>query len=364
MQAVWARVKADMLMLLLMLGLAPASGPAHVPIRASVVNESQPAAVAASAVVGAVFADTIHVRGLSSAVPAIDGHIAPDEWSASVVYDISDTAGRGGTRQPTGSCIVYFLYDSASVYLAVDLPNRTVRADGDQFGPYMDENRDGRWSADSSEGNYWVEYMAASDRVLYRALLDTVPHFWEMGVTPGALSASSLASGHLQFEAAIPIGLTKWHYAISPGDTAGFFVYAAFIAESAEYVGWWPQAVDSSQWWDPAHYGVMIFDSLAPGIGSGDGNRPGAVYKVVPSLVRDHASIRYHVGRDAYIRLGVYDATGALVKTIAHGPVKSGEHTAIWNRTDNLGSRVAAGTYFYRLAIGGLAISSKAVVLE
>jgi hypothetical protein len=354
-----------MFLLPLILGLAPVAGPAHLPTRASVVNESKPAAVATGAAVGAVFADTIHVRGLSSAAPTIDGNIEPGEWSASVAYDISDTAGRGGTPQPAGSCIAYFLHDSAFVYLAVDLPNRAVRADGDQFGPYVDEDWDGEWSADSSEGNYWVEYMESTDRVLYRALLDTVPHFWEMGATPDAQSASSLASGHLQFEAEIPIGPASWQYAIGPGDTVGFFQYAAFIAEdSAEYVGWWPQAVDSSQWWDPEYYGVMVFDSLVPGIKSRAPNRPCALYRSSPSLVRSRASVSYYVGRQAKVGLGVYDAAGSLVKTLARGPLSPGEHAAVWDRTDDSGRRVAAGAYFYHLVVDGQAVSSKAVVLE
>ena len=353
-----------MMLFPLAFGLVSLVGPAHIPSRASVPDGLPPAAIATATAVRAASADTIHVRSLGSTVPVIDGHIEPDEWLASDAYDMSDTAGRGGTRQPVGSCIGYFLYDSGFVYLAVDLPNRAVRSEGDQFGPYMDENRNGRWSADSSEGNHWIEFMDSTDRVLYRALLDTVPHFWEMGVTPGALSVSSLASGHLQFEAAIPIGPANWQYAIDPGDTVGFFLYAAFIAESAEYVGWWPQAVDSSRWWYPEQYGVMIFDSLVPGVTSPAPHRPCAFFRPGPTLVRDHGRICYYLGREADVRLGVYDATGALIRALGRGPAKPGEHTAVWDRTDNSGARVAAGTYFYRLAVDDQAILNKTIVLE
>jgi hypothetical protein len=352
-----------MFVLALMLGLIAAAGPGHVPVQRSVAEGAQPSAVAPDASAGAVFADTIHVSRISSATaPAIDGNIVPDEWSASVAYDMSDTAGRGGTRQAAGSCIAYFLYDSVFVYLACDLPNRTIRANGDQFGPYMDENRDGTWSVDSSEGNYWVEYMASADRVIYRALLDTVPHFWEMGVAPGALSASSLTSGHLQFEAEIPIGLYEWQYAVDPGDTVGFFQYAASIDEDTEYVGWWPQTVDGSQWWRPEYYGVMVFDTLGPGIQ----DRATALAFCGPSasLVRGRANIDCCTGSRASVELRVYDATGALVRTIVSGPAAPGRRTIAWDCTDNSGRRVADGTYFYRLTVGGSSASGKAIVLR
>ena len=314
---------------------------------------------------GAVFADTIHVYSVGSVAPTIDGDITPDEWSSSIAYDISDIQGRGGTPQPAGSSIAYFLCDFAEnyVYFAVDCPNRTARADWDQFGPFMDEDRDGEWSPDSSEGNHWVEYVGG-DSVIYCALLSATPDTWIMGVAAGALSACSLASGHLQFEAKIPIGTEKWQYSIHPGDTVGFFQYVSLFDTSATYVGWWPQTLAGPQWSYPQYYGTMVLDSFVPGVESCDPATLYALYKASPSLVRDHASIRYYVGRQANVELGVYDATGSLVKTLVSGPVAPGEQTATWDRTDTRGKRVASGTYFYRLVVDGDAVSGKAAILK
>jgi hypothetical protein len=281
------------------------------------------------------------------------------------MYDISDLAGRGGTPQPAGSNIAYYLYDSAggSVYFAVDCPNYSSRVDYDQFGPFMDEDKSGTWSIDSSEGNHWVEYVAPNDEVLYRALLDTVPNSWEMGVTPGAVSASSLASGHLQFEAEIPIGAGKWEYNINTGDIVGYYQYTA-VAGGANFIGWWPQTLTMSNWANPRYYGPMIFDSEPPGVEGRTPKPPYALYKASPSVIRDQARISYYVGRQANVELGVYDATGSLVKSLASGVVTPGERSATWNRTDNRGRRVADGTYFYRLVVDGEAVSGKAIVLK
>jgi hypothetical protein len=330
------------------------------------VNAHDDTLTGTTVVSGAVFADTIHVHRMGSVAPTIDGNITLDEWSASITYDISDILGRGGTPQPAGSNIAYFLYDSVAgfVYFAMDCPNRLTRVDWDQFGPFMDEDRSGTWSADSSEGNHWVEFVAPdTDEVIYCALLNTAPDVWIMGQTPDAVSACALTSGHLQFEAKIPIGAEKWEYNISPGDTVGYFQYTAFD-NSTLFAGWWPQTLTSSQWSYPQYYGPLIFDSEPPGVEDRTLKPPYALYKASPSIMRDQARISYYVGRQAKVELGVYDATGSLVKSLASGVVTPGERSATWNRTDDRGRRVANGIYFYRLVVDGEAVSGKAIVLK
>jgi hypothetical protein len=318
---------------------------------------------APTTVAGAIFADTIHVHDAGATAPTIDGNIDAGEWSASTIYDISDILGRGGIPRPAGSCLAYFLYDSSFVYLAMDCPNRTARVNLDQFGPFMDEDWNGRWSVDSSEGGYAIEYADPRDEVIYRAVLDSFANMWEMGVAPGALSASSLASGHLQFEAQVPIGAYKWQLSIHSGDILGYFQYTA-VDSSRNYIGWWPQTVTISQWPNPGYYGTMVFDSLASGVRDRNTEVPFALYRARPSVVRDQALISYYVGRQADVRLAMYDASGSLVRTLVSGRVAPGNHVATWNRTDDTGWRVADGTYFYRLVVDGVAVSGKAIVLK
>jgi hypothetical protein len=318
---------------------------------------------AATTVQGAILSDTIHVRAAGSSAPTIDGNLSPGEWSASDIYDVSDIEGRGGSPQPAGSCLAYFLYDSAFVYTAMECPYRTVRVDLDQFGPFLDEDHSGWWSTDSSEGGYAIEYAQPSDQVTYRAALDTLGSLWEMGVAPGAVSVSSLLSGHLQFEASIPIGTYKWQLNVHGGDTVGHFQYSA-VDSLGTYIGWWPQSLTIPEWPNPRYYGTMVFDSAAPGVRSRDIVAAFALYRASPSLVRDRSDIRYYVGRQADVRLSVYDAVGSLVKTLVKGRVTPGEQTVTWDRTDDAGRRVADGAYFYHLVVDGAAVSGKAIVLK
>jgi hypothetical protein len=314
-------------------------------------------------ITGAVLSDTVHVRRVAKGTPNIDGVINEGEWGGSVLYDISDLAGRGGSGpQPAGSVLGYYLYDStaACMYCAVDLPLYSGRVDYDQFGLFVDENRSQTWATDSSEGNYWVEYVGG-DSVIYRALLDIVPNVWLYGLVPGAKSVSSTTSGHLQFETKVPLGTQKYQLNVKPGDTVGYFQYAA-VSGGTSFNGWRPQTLLNSNWANPQYYGTMVFETEV-----GIEESPSvefALYQASPSIVRDQAHINYYVAGRSNVSLGVYDVTGKLVKTLASGLVAPGVRTAVWNRTDNSGSRVANGTYFYRLAVDGKSVSSKAIVLK
>jgi len=311
---------------------------------------------------GATVSDTIVFKRIAVFAPTIDGAISPGEWTAAGYYDISDVLGRSGTPRPLGSTFMYFMYDDSFAYLAMDAPPITSRGNYDQFGPYVDENRSGTWSTDSSEGNHWVEYVSA-DSVVYRALLNTVPNVWRMpGQCPGCVSMGGLTSGHLQMEAKIPFGTAKGSWTVSPGDTIGYFEYTA-QAPGTTYWGWWPQSMVMNNWANPAYYGFAWFD---PSLGVEEGKTAGVPYALyrVANPVRNSASISYYLGRRSSVSLGVYDVSGQLVTSLATGTFEPGVRTATWNRTSDSGSRVANGTYFYRLTVDGKSVSAKAVVVE
>jgi len=86
--------------------------------------------------------------------------------------------------------------------------------------------------------------------------------------------------------------------------------------------------------------------------------------RIAPTIVRDLARISYYVPARGNVNLSVYDAAGKLVRTLVNGASEPGTKTVTWDRRNELGSRVANGTYFYRLTIDGTAVSAKAVVLE
>ena len=62
------------------------------------------------------------------------------------------------------------------------------------------------------------------------------------------------------------------------------------------------------------------------------------------------------------VDLRVYDVQGRLIKTVASGPFASGAHEVPWDGTSDNGQRLAAGTYFYMLAVDGKPVGMKKAV--
>ena len=50
------------------------------------------------------------------------------------------------------------------------------------------------------------------------------------------------------------------------------------------------------------------------------------------------------------VKLEVYDLTGALVKTLVDGSLDAGNHSIIWDGSDNNGNLISSGVYFYKLS--------------
>ncbi|MBD3337241.1 MAG: T9SS type A sorting domain-containing protein [Candidatus Eisenbacteria bacterium] len=74
-----------------------------------------------------------------------------------------------------------------------------------------------------------------------------------------------------------------------------------------------------------------------------------------PNPFRGSTQVAYTLGgeRAAPVHLGVYDAAGRLVRTLVDGTRAPGRHTAAWNGTDEAGTPLSAGVYFYRLQTNG-----------
>jgi hypothetical protein len=63
-----------------------------------------------------------------------------------------------------------------------------------------------------------------------------------------------------------------------------------------------------------------------------------------------------------HVTLRVYDIHGRLVRTLLDGPAAGGHTRVPWHGTNRLDERVPAGTYFYRLEMGGTSRTKRLVV--
>lgn len=68
-----------------------------------------------------------------------------------------------------------------------------------------------------------------------------------------------------------------------------------------------------------------------------------------PNPFNPETTIGYQVPGASHVRLDVYNMLGQVVKTFTAEHVTAGNYQFVWDATDNTGSRMASGTYFYRL---------------
>jgi hypothetical protein len=83
-----------------------------------------------------------------------------------------------------------------------------------------------------------------------------------------------------------------------------------------------------------------------------------------PNPFNPSTTIRFELAQAGFVRISVYDASGAHVVAIASASYPTGPHDVRWNGTDAGGHRVASGLYFYRLEANGAELTRKMMLLK
>ncbi len=63
------------------------------------------------------------------------------------------------------------------------------------------------------------------------------------------------------------------------------------------------------------------------------------------------SSVRFGVAKAGRVQISIYDVTGRKIKNVADRNFPAGEHTLMWDGTDDGGSKVARGVYFVRSSV-------------
>jgi hypothetical protein len=62
--------------------------------------------------------------------------------------------------------------------------------------------------------------------------------------------------------------------------------------------------------------------------------------------------IHYRMPINSFVRLAIYSVSGQLVRELVSGEMPAGQHSVVWDGTDDRGVRVASGVYLYRMVAG------------
>jgi ribosomal protein L24E len=223
----------------------------------------------------------------SNNIPNYDGVIDTlTEWNDAVKIDISDVFGAATSGMRPGSAYMYLKNDNSNLYVAVDVIFDSTFSNYDQFGLYFDDNHNHNWEdyPDTTEGNYWVgNFITASlqTRFICSGPNYGTPNYNRDGFTP---LGYSLASGHMQYEIAVPFGgqTDPGYLNAFPGRTFGFWMYALDYNTYAQG-GWWPQ---SATWDNPATYAtITLGTSGLPDAGITEIRGPGSIVPVDSVIV-------------------------------------------------------------------------------
>jgi hypothetical protein len=84
----------------------------------------------------------------------------------------------------------------------------------------------------------------------------------------------------------------------------------------------------------------------------------------LPNPTSGATTLSFTIGRAGEVSLGVYDASGRLVRDLLSGPRSPGRYAVRWDGKDASGARVAIGVYFFKLSTQERTQSGKIVVLR
>jgi hypothetical protein len=83
-----------------------------------------------------------------------------------------------------------------------------------------------------------------------------------------------------------------------------------------------------------------------------------------PNPFNPKTTISFNMPKSGFANLSIYNAKGQLVKTLTNGMTKAGDNKLVWEGTDNNGSRVSSGLYFYKLSAYGKTETRKMMLMK
>ncbi len=83
-----------------------------------------------------------------------------------------------------------------------------------------------------------------------------------------------------------------------------------------------------------------------------------------PNPFNPITKIEYYLEEPQKIRLDIYNIRGKRVKNLIDGLQDSGEHSVEWNGTDNWGTKVGSGLYYYQIRTKNGILTQKMVFIK
>jgi hypothetical protein len=176
------------------------------------------------------------------------------------------------------------------------------------------------------------------------------------------------ANGAVLNQTGVLSGFTAAHVAVDANgkvfcSNSGFST-GRLYSYNADLSARWDAAVPSINIGGPAigRYGTLIVCGIGTDMRAYRTTNPADVVEgIVPEMAlfatpnpfTDRTSIHVRLGVTGPAQLDIFDASGARVRRISTDALPAGDGSVDWDGTNDAGSQVASGTYFYRLVSPG-----------
>jgi endo-1,4-beta-D-glucanase Y len=88
------------------------------------------------------------------------------------------------------------------------------------------------------------------------------------------------------------------------------------------------------------------------------------LYQSYPNPFNPTTTIRYTIGKTSQARLSIYNLLGQKIKMLVDSFQKAGDHSIVWDATDDYNIPVNSGIYFYRLQTNNISLQNKMILLR
>jgi glucose/arabinose dehydrogenase len=83
-----------------------------------------------------------------------------------------------------------------------------------------------------------------------------------------------------------------------------------------------------------------------------------------PNPFNPETKINYSIPSLSHVKLIIYDINGREIKSLVNTTQLAGDHTISWNGTDNYGSKISSGIYFYSITAGENIATKKMLMVK
>ncbi len=83
-----------------------------------------------------------------------------------------------------------------------------------------------------------------------------------------------------------------------------------------------------------------------------------------PNPFNPSTVISYRLSESSDVKIKIYDVLGREIKTLIDSFQNTGEHSVVWNGTDNSHNQIGSGIYFYSLTTNEISIQKKMILVK